>query len=410
MEGGKPPGRKTPDGIPSLATVTEGCGVCEKTAPPVGPALLMAPISSAYETPGAVVLAPLWQRDGRGAGSADGRADGRANDRAEERLITWSPSLTLVPTQACFNACSYCSFRRPLSIDAAAGSASQSADWVLSDAEALAALATRPLAAEVLLLSGEVAPASPLRWAWFARLLGLSRLALAQGRLPHTNAGPLSLAEMAALGRLNGSLGLMLEGLGQAYDRLHAHAPSKRLEVRLGQLEQAGRLGIPFTTGLLLGVGESHADRQAALALLADLQRRWGHLQEVILQPFRPDAAATQPLSAAEQADLLLTIADARAILPPEVHLQLPPNLWPLDALPAALAAGINDLGGIDTSDVINPAYPQPTPARLSAVLDAAGYQLVPRLCVHRRWLPWLPVPLQRQARRIESHLLASHP
>ncbi len=352
----------------------------------------MAPISSANDTAAvpALGLAP------------------EGSERDSGRLVTWSPSLTLVPTQACFNACGYCSFQRPLPMDAAAGWRAQPADWMLSDADALAALAARSLAAEVLLLSGEVAPASPLRRAWFARLLGLSRLALAQGRLPHTNAGPLSLAEMAALGRLNGSLGLMFEGLGPAYDRLHAHAPSKRLEVRLAQLDQAGRLGIPFTTGLLLGVGESHDDRRAALALLADLQRRWGHLQEVILQPFRPDGAAAQPLSAAEQADLLLTIADARAILPPEVHLQLPPNLWPLDALPAALEAGINDLGGIDSLDVINPAYPQPSPARLAVVLAAAGYRLVPRLCVHRRWWPWLPAPLQRQARRLESRLLAS--
>jgi FO synthase subunit 1 len=280
----------------------------------------------------------------------------------------------------------------------------------LSDGQARAALADRPWAAEVLLLSGEVPPHSPQRRAWFQRLLALSRLAWAEGRLPHTNAGPLSLAEMAALGRLNGSLGLMLEGLGPVYDALHRHAPSKRLEVRLGQLEQAGRLGIPFTTGLLLGVGESHADRRASLELLALLQRRWGHLQEVILQPFRPDGAEAQLLSGAEQADLLDTIAEARAILPPEVHLQLPPNLWPLEALPAALAAGINDLGGIDCLDVINPAYPQPTPVRLAEVLAEAGYTLLPRLCVHEAWRRCLSPALRRQALRAEARLLASRP
>jgi FO synthase subunit 1 len=213
---------------------------------------------------------------------------------------------------------------------------------------------------------------------------------------------------MAALGRLNGSMGLMLEGLGPAYDALHRHAPSKRLAVRLGQLEQAGRLGIPFTTGLLLGVGESHADRRASLELLARLQRRWGHLQEVILQPFRPDGAAAELLAASEQSDLLETIAEARAILPPEVHLQMPPNLWPLAALPSALAAGIDDLGGIDSRDVINPAYPQPGPAQLATVLENSGYRLVPRLCVHPAWLPWLPGPVQRQARQAEFRLLAS--
>jgi len=332
-----------------------------------------------------------------------------AADGWRSRRVTWSPSVTLVPTRFCFNACGYCSFRRPPGTGIPLGDVSSDVfSDALSDAAARALLVFRPEAAEVLLLSGEVAPHSPQRRAWFQRLLALSRVAWAQGRVPHTNAGPLSLAEMAALGRLNGSMGLMLEGLGPAYDALHRHAPSKRLAVRLGQLEQAGRLGIPFTTGLLLGVGESRADRRAALELLARLQRRWGHLQEVILQPFRPDGAAAALLTASEQADLLLTIAEARAILPPEVHLQLPPNLWPLEALPAALAAGIDDLGGIDSCDVINRAYPQPTPTRLAAALERAGFILVPRLCVHPAWRHWLPAALQRQAHRAEPRLLAS--
>ena len=317
--------------------------------------------------------------------------------------VTWSPSVTLVPTRSCFNACGYCSFRRP------SDPANPLAD-ALRDDQARALLASRPTSAEVLLLSGEVAPAAPQRRAWLQRLLALCRLAWAQGRLPHTNAGPLALREMAALARLNGSMGLMLEGLGPAYAALHAHAPSKRLELRLAQLEQAGRLGIPFTTGLLLGVGETTAERRAALELLAQLQRRWGHLQEVILQPFRPDGCQSQRLSQAEQADLLGTIAEARRILPAEVHLQMPPNLWPLDTLPAALEAGIDDLGGLDCIDVINPAYPQPSEARLAAVLGRAGIDLVPRLCVHGAWLRFLPAALQLQARRVEARLLASRP
>ena len=316
----------------------------------------------------------------------------------EPRLVTWSPSVTLVPTHGCFNACSYCSFRRPLN----------EAD-PLTDAMALQRLQARPAAAEVLLLSGEVAPESPQRPAWFARLRQLSALALAQGRLPHTNAGPLSVREMALLARLNPSMGLMLEGLGAAYEPLHRHAPSKRLAVRLGQLEQAGRLGIPFTTGLLLGVGEGHGDRERALRLLAGLQQRFGHLQEVILQPWRPDADQGVPLTAAEQNDLLDTIAMARRLLPAEVHLQMPPNLWPLTALPAALEAGISDLGGIDTADVINPAYPQPGLTQLEQLLAQAGFRLRPRTCVHRAWWPWLPGALRR---RVEAwdRLLASAP
>ena len=313
------------------------------------------------------------------------------------RLIHWSPSLTLVPSRGCFNRCGYCSFRLP-----------PDQAEPLSAAAAEAQIAGRPQALEVLLLSGEVAPGSPLRRPWFQHLIRLSRLALAAGRLPHTNAGPLTRHEMAALGRLNPSMGLMLEGLGPAYDALHRQAPSKRLEVRVGQLEQAGRLGIPFTSGLLLGVGESWDDRRAALQLLADLQRRWGHLQEVILQPWRPDGAGATPLSAGEQADLLELIGLARQLLPPEVHLQMPPNLWPLAELPAALEAGIDDLGGIDLADVINPAYPQPSPRQLMPQLAEWGWQLRPRLCVHRHWWPWLPGALRQRVERLAQGLASA--
>jgi FO synthase subunit 1 len=315
-----------------------------------------------------------------------------------ERTVTWSPSVTLVPTRACFNACDYCSFRHP------PDSADPLTD-ALSDVDALAQLRSRPLAREVLLLSGEVAPGSAHRPLWFSRLLSLSRLAIAQGRLPHTNAGPLSLREMAALGRLNPSMGLMLEGLGPAYDALHRHAPSKRLETRLAQLEQAGRLGIPFTTGLLLGVGERAAERLQALESLADFQRRWGHIQEVILQPWRPDGERALPLDAHRCDELLETIAASRSILPAEVHLQLPPNLWPLERLPEALEAGIDDLGGIDVHDVINPAYPQPGIEALRLRLEGAGWQLRPRLCVHREWLPRLPGALRRRCEALATRL-----
>nr|WP_235300079.1 7,8-didemethyl-8-hydroxy-5-deazariboflavin synthase subunit CofG [Synechococcus sp. GFB01] len=239
----------------------------------------------------------------------------------------------------------------------------------------------------MLLLSGEVAPGAPGRAAWFGRLLRLSHLALEAGRLPHTNAGPLSRREMAALGRRNPSMGLMLEGLGPAVDARHRHAPSKTLEQRLIQIEQAGRLGIPFTTGLLLGLGESAAERREALELLALLQRHWGHIQEVILQPWRPGGAAAGPLAAHEVDDLLGLIAVARQVLPEEVHLQLPPNLWPPDRLIEALEAGIDDLGGLDLQDVINPAYPQPGTGALAERLAAAGWRLLPRCaCTASGW------------------------
>lgn len=318
---------------------------------------------------------------------------------SRSRLVTWSPGLTLVPTASCFNRCGYCGFRQAPDPDDPLASA-------LSLPQAQAALRRHPEAREVLLLSGEVAPSAPQRRAWFALLLRLSRLALAHGRLPHTNAGPLSLPEMAALGRLNPSMGLMLEGLGPAWQRWHRQAPSKQLEVRLLQLEQAGRLGIPFTTGLLLGVGESNREQRQALELIALEHATWGHVQEVILQPFHPPGRAPVPLDGSRCDALLELIAEARRILPPEVHLQLPPNLWPRQRLLEALEAGIDDLGGIDAErDVINPACPQPAPRQLAQQLEAAGWQLRPRLCVHRHWISWLPSPLRQRAEAIAQQL-----
>ena len=323
---------------------------------------------------------------------------------AANRCVTWSPSVTLVPTRGCFNACDYCSFRRSLEPD-------EAASGVLRDGLDMAAasrtLADNPVAREVLLLSGELPQGSAGRGPWMARLVELSRLALAAGRLPHTNAGPLALHEMAALGRLNPSMGLMLEGVGPAVEAHHRHAPSKTLATRLEQLQQAGRLGIPFTTGLLLGLGETPADRQEALELIALLHATWGHIQEVILQPFRPAGAEALPLTSGEQLEMLATIALARSILPPEVHLQLPPNLWPLETLPQALDAGIDDLGGIDSVDVINPAYPQPRPAGLRQHLERAGWTLQPRLCIHQGWIPSLSRPLREKVQAL-AHKLKS--
>jgi len=314
---------------------------------------------------------------------------------SRSRVISWSPSVTLVPTRQCFNACAYCHFRLPVAPEAEASQAGVSAEW-LSDQQALERLQRRPEASEVLLLSGEVAPHAANRRIWFERLRSLSKVALHSARLPHSNAGPLNRHEMAALARLNLSMGLMLEGLGPAYERVHRHAPSKTLAMRLGQLEQAGRLGVPFTTGLLLGLGERPAQRHEALELLAQLQRQWGHLQEVILQPWQPDGPSSA-LGPAAVGELLETIAAAREILPPEVHLQLPPNLWPRQHLLQALEAGIDDLGGIDDVDVINPSWPQPAVTDLAAQLVAAGWTLHPRLCVHDGWLAGLPAPLRRQ-------------
>ena len=195
-------------------------------------------------------------------------------------LITYSPAYTLVPTYECFNRCHYCNFRRDLG----------QKPWLSLD-KAQQILEKRQLQGicEILILSGEVHPNSPQRSAWFQRIYDLCQLAIRLNFLPHTNVGPLSFEEMAQLKSVNASMGLMLEQLSPRLAKtVHREAPSKIPPLRLQQLNWAGELAIPFTTGLLLGIGETEADRDETLAAIANIHQTWGHIQEVILQPYSP--------------------------------------------------------------------------------------------------------------------------
>jgi FO synthase subunit 1 len=168
------------------------------------------------------------------------------------RTVTYSPAYTIVPTYECFNRCTYCNFR---------ADPGKSPWLTLYDAECkLRQLQTQGVC-EILILSGEVHPHSPRRSEWFQRIYDICELSLSLGFLPHTNVGPLSFAEMRSLKQVNVSMGLMLEQLTPLLlQTVHRHAPSKLPEVRLQQLQWAGELRIPFTTGLLLGVGETQQD------------------------------------------------------------------------------------------------------------------------------------------------------
>lgn len=311
--------------------------------------------------------------------------------------ITYSPAYTLVPTYECFNRCTYCNFRVDPGQDR----------WLsLSQAEqTLRALQSQGVI-EILILSGEVHPQHPQRRLWFERIYDLCQLALSLGFLPHTNAGPLSLAEMTALKSVNVSMGLMLE---QTTPRLlasvHRHAPSKAPALRVQQLEWAGQLQIPFTTGLLLGLGETDQDRIATLQTIADLHQRWGHIQEVILQPHSPGTAQAWTGAAFPDQQLVKLVAMARQILPATIALQIPPNLIAPAALLDCLSAGATDLGGIGPKDEVNPSYPHPHDAELVLRLEQAGWQLQPRLPVYPQYDSWLERPLREGVGRWREQL-----
>ncbi|WP_008315885.1 7,8-didemethyl-8-hydroxy-5-deazariboflavin synthase subunit CofG [Leptolyngbya sp. PCC 6406] len=314
------------------------------------------------------------------------------------RLVTYSPAITLVPTYECFNRCQYCNFRVDPGQDV----------WLSeNDARAQLQKARSQGAIEALILSGEVHPASTRRAPWLQHIYRLCELALAIGLLPHTNVGPLSREEMAQLQQVNVSMGLMVEQVTpRLLQGVHRHAPSKDPDLRLEQLEQAGRLGIPFTTGLLLGIGETVANQDDTLTAIACCHHRWGHIQEVILQPYQPGHQDTHEPMGYGAAALVAAIARARALLPDDITLQVPPNLLSSSQfLIAALAAGARDLGGIGPIDEVNPDHPHPTIAALAQDLDAAGWQIQPRLPVYPAYDGWLNPALGQRVRQWRQHI-----
>lgn len=258
---------------------------------------------------------------------------------------------------------------------------------------------------EILILCGEVHPQSPRRQAWFERIYHLCELALSWGFLPHTNAGPLSFAEMAQLKAVNVSMGLMLEQINPDL-AVHRHAPSKVPRLRQQQLEWAGELKIPFTTGLLLGIGETPVDWRDTLLAIAQSHQRWGHIQEVIVQPHSSGSQQSFRGDGFQLDCLAQGVRLARTILPPEISIQIPPNLvLNPEILLACLDAGATDLGGIGPRDEVNPDYPHPQHRALLDILQPCGWQLVQRLPVYPQYDPWLGDRLQVPVRQWRSKL-----
>jgi FO synthase len=231
------------------------------------------------------------------------------------------------------------------------------------------------------------------------------------GLLPHPNPGTLSRAEVAELRRHSGSMGIMLENLTPRLRHPgmpHEHAPDKAPRARMNVLRAAGDLRFPFTTGLLIGIGETLEERVDTLFAIRDLHAEQGHIQEVIIQNFR--AKPTIPMRDwpdAGHEDLLRTIAVARLVLGPEMNLQAPPNLTPAQ-YPELLAAGINDWGGVSpvTPDHINPEAPWPLIDVLAQRSAAAGHTLRERLTLYPEYVRgegFVPAHLRDAVDRLAS-------
>ncbi len=312
-------------------------------------------------------------------------------DDAHGRRVTFSPKVFIPLTMLCRDKCGYCTFAQP---PARLESPFLTPDEVLAIAragaaagchEALFTLGERPelrypVAAEWLAANGY---ASTVDY-----LVAMATLVVAQtGLLPHANAGALFPDELAALRVVAPGQGMMLESLRDDLD-CHRGSPDKTPERRLATLEAAGVLQIPFTTGILVGIGETRADRIVALEAIAASHRHHGHVQEVIVQNFLPKPGTAMHLSPACPSDeYLWSIAVARVILPPEIHVQAPPNLS--DDFGVLLDAGIDDWGGVSpvTADHVNPERPWPALDRLREVTEAKGFTLAPRLTIYPEYV-----------------------
>lgn len=302
-----------------------------------------------------------------------------------EREVSYSRNVFLPITNLCRNCCSYCGFRRDPNDGAWFMSPEQSLELVerakaAGCSEALLTLGERPeVYAEVRRKLEEFGYGSMADY-----LADVCRRILDLGLLPHLNAGILNKSELRRLRKYNASMGLMLECMADL--PAHAQSPGKDPKLRLEMIKVAGELKIPFTTGLLIGIGEKPEDRVRSLLAIRDLHRRYGHIQEVIIQPFepKPDTPMERHPRPSEP-ELLTTVALARSLMP-GMNLQVPPNLV-RDVRPFLLR-GANDLGGISTvtPDFINPGRPWPSVEELRSVVAEAGFKPRERLPIYPRF------------------------
>ena len=340
----------------------------------------------------------------------------RLRDRGHRRLITYSRKVFIPLTRLCRDVCHYCTFaERPH----AGRPAYLQPEEVLEIArrgreagctEALFTLGDKP---ELRYRTAQDALAALGYASTIDYLRAMSALVLREtGLLPHLNPGVMTREDIASLRDVSASQGLMLESLSErlcAPGGVHYGSPDKHPRVRLTTLRLAGELSVPFTTGILIGIGETRAERVEALYAIRDLNALYGHVQEVIIQNFRAKpgtkrADAIEP----DLDDLLWTIAAARLILGAAMNIQAPPNLSPR-VYPRLIAAGINDWGGVSpvTPDHVNPEAPWPAIEELAQRSAEAGKILVNRLAVYPSYVreadKWLAPEVAKNVRRMSD-------
>jgi FO synthase len=329
-------------------------------------------------------------------------------DLGHGRTVTYSRKVFVPLTMLCRDVCHYCTFAKPpAKLDRPFLS--------LEEAVAIAEAGRAAGCKEALFTLGDKPEERyPVARAWleergyrstldYLRAVSI-RVIEDTGLLPHLNPGVMSYEDLARLKHVSASMGLMLE---QSTNRLlgkglaHHGSPDKVPSVRLRTIEDAGRLAVPFTTGILVGIGETPLERAASLFAIRDLHRRYGHIQEVIVQNFRAKPGtrmegAPEP----EEDEFLAAVAAARVILGPRMHVQAPPNLSD-PGYPRLLDAGIDDWGGVSpvTPDHVNPEAPWPKLEALRTATGGRGFELGERLCIYPEYAqrpdPWLAAKMR---------------
>ncbi|MBM4260637.1 MAG: 7,8-didemethyl-8-hydroxy-5-deazariboflavin synthase subunit CofG [Deltaproteobacteria bacterium] len=317
-------------------------------------------------------------------------------DRCKGRVVTFSPKVFVPLTNLCRDFCGYCTFRKA---PEESGAKTMSLEEVLQVVrqgklmgctEILFSLGDKPEAIypEMKQFLNERGHQRTLDYLFAACNVVLDET----GLLPHANAGVMGKGDLQRLKSVNASMGLMLESVSERLMQAggaHDNAPDKKPAVRLRTLELAGELRIPFTTGILIGIGETWEERIDSLLAIRELHERYGHIQEVIVQNFR--AKPTIPMHDhpdATRDDMAKTIAIARLILGGDMNIQAPPNLTP-DGFESYLDAGINDWGGVSplTPDFINPEAPWPALQLLQEKSAQAGFALKARLPIYPEYI-----------------------
>lgn len=313
--------------------------------------------------------------------------------------VTVSRNVFIPLTNLCRDRCTYCTFAKS---PGDPGAKSYTLDEVREISREAAAAGCR----EALFCLGDKPElAFPSYREWLAAqdypstaryLVDACRIAVEEGILPHTNAGLLTQEQMAALRPWNASMGLMLETTSERLMQkggAHHAAPDKQPALRLRMHREAGELRIPFTTGMLLGIGETADERVDTLFAIRALSDEYGHIQEAILQPFHPKAdTKMRDRTTPVEDDVVGWVALARLVLGRDVSVQAPPNLANLSGhglLDRLLRAGADDFGGVSplSIDFINPEAPWPKLEQLRRRTEAAGQVLRERLPIYPEWL-----------------------